>query len=224
MKSLKHILIIKQIIAIFLLMGSLAVSAETLSVQMLGKAELIVSDDDADLAELLELDGMPTEVRDALLDIKTYCYRAPLRDTDSGLRVGTGYHCIAQIVHNCPPVIAPIRRADVFGDSALRPASDVHPDIIRDCPDVQFVEFIVFRFADGIIVAGTQTTIQKNLTGNTDKITHITGFFPKGNNIVFGTRRFRGIEGRVRLSGGVNLDNFPEVVGLNSLFQVKFRQ
>ena len=80
------------------------------------------------------------------------------------------------------------------------------------------VEFVIFRFAEGAIVARMNTTVQKNLTGNTDAITHLTGFFPKGRNIVFGTGKFRGIDGNVRLSGGVNLDQFPEVVGLDCLF------
>ena len=89
---------------------------------------------------------------------------------------------------------------------------------------VTSLEFVVFRLSDGIIVARINSTVQKNLTGNSNVITHITGFFPKEENILFGTKKFKNIHGHVRLSGGVNLNKFPEVVGLDRLFILKIHK
>jgi hypothetical protein len=38
-------------------------------------------------------------------------------------------------------------------------------------------------------------------------ITHVTGSFPTDNNILYGTGRFENVQGRVRVSGGVNMTN-----------------
>jgi len=93
--------------------------------------EALVNDD--------EFKDLPEDIRAVLLDVNTYCYRVPMRDPENRLRLGTGYHCVSQIVQ---------------GDEVIGA-----------------VEFVIFRFAEGAIVARMYTTLQKNLTGNTDAIT-----------------------------------------------------
>ena len=89
---------------------------------------------------------------------------------------------------------------------------------------VTSLEFVVFRLLDGIIVARMNTTAQKNLTGNTNAITHLIGFFPQEYNILFGTKRFNDVKGRVRLSGGVNLNKFPETVRFDSFYVLNYHR
>ena len=134
MKTTKKNLILKSFILIFLAFGALMANAETLSVRLAGKAQLLQFGEDETLNRLLDLDDVPNEIRDALLDIKTYCYRAPLRDTDSGLRVGTGFHCVAEIIHNCPPVISDLQPRNVLDTSDFDLKMDMDAEIVRDCP------------------------------------------------------------------------------------------
>ena len=95
--------------------------------------------------------------------------------------------------------------------------TDITPN---DDGSITATDTTIFVFGNGTIVSVEEVTIQPNLTEDFDRVTHITGSFPKGRNIKFGTGKFRNARGRVRLSGGVNMDNFPESIVFDCFFMI----
>ena len=78
-----------------------------------------------------------------------------------------------------------------------------------------------FSFPQGELVASGVTTVAPILNGSLD-FTHIVGDIPATDfdSIVSGTKRFANSTGRVRLSGAVDLADFPASVGFNCVFVI----
>jgi hypothetical protein len=76
-----------------------------------------------------------------------------------------------------------------------------------------------FFFPGGTVVSRGLTTVQPALHGSLD-FTHITGAIPQpgDNNVVYGDRKFKNASGPVRLSGAVNLTNFPNQATFDCVF------
>lgn len=76
-----------------------------------------------------------------------------------------------------------------------------------------------FFFPGGTVVSQGMTTVQPILHGSPD-FTHITGAIPQpgDNNVVYGDGKFKNASGPVRLSGTVNLMNFPTQATFDCLF------
>jgi hypothetical protein len=77
----------------------------------------------------------------------------------------------------------------------------------------------IFDFPQGKLYANGPTSVTPK-TGGSPNITHIVGDIPAdgANSIVGGTKRFAGATGRVRLSGAVNMGEFPGTIGFNCVF------
>ena len=78
-----------------------------------------------------------------------------------------------------------------------------------------------FDFPEGNLVANGVTSIAP-VTGGSPGFTHIVSDIPTpdSNNISYGTKRYAGASGRVRLSGAVDLTGFPSAVGFNNIFVI----
>jgi hypothetical protein len=76
-----------------------------------------------------------------------------------------------------------------------------------------------FFFPGGTVVSQGLTTVQPLLHGSPD-FTHITGAIPQpgDNNVVYGDGKFENASGPIRLSGAVNLTNFPGQATFDCVF------
>ena len=76
-----------------------------------------------------------------------------------------------------------------------------------------------FFFPGGTVVTQGRTTVQPTTHGSAD-FTHITGAIPQpgDNNVVYGDGKFKNASGPVRLSGAVNLVNFPAQAAFDCVF------
>jgi hypothetical protein len=76
-----------------------------------------------------------------------------------------------------------------------------------------------FFFHGGTVVSQGLTTVQPILHGSLD-FTHITGAIPQPgvNSVVYGDGKFQNASGPVRLSGTVNLTNFPNQATFDCVF------
>ena len=76
-----------------------------------------------------------------------------------------------------------------------------------------------FFFPGGTVVSQGLTTVQPVLHGSPD-FTHITGAIPQpgDNSVVYGDGKFQNASGPVRLSGAVNLTNFPNQATFDCVF------
>ena len=76
-----------------------------------------------------------------------------------------------------------------------------------------------FFFPGGTVVTSGLTTVQPTLHGSAG-FTHITGAIPQpgDNNVVYGDGKFKNASGPVRLSGAVNLTNFPDQAIFDCVF------
>ncbi len=82
--------------------------------------------------------------------------------------------------------------------------TDCLADIVPHGNGLALTATTYFQLPGGTIVTRGRTTVQPVLEGS-PSMTHITGGIPSDNNILFGTGRYKGITGRARLSGAVNL-------------------
>ncbi len=98
-----------------------------------------------------------------------------------------------------------VKSGDVIG-SAADCLSNLNP--IGD--GVALTGTTFFFFPGGTVVSQGLTTVQPVLYGSPD-VTHITGAIPQPgeNSVVYGDGKFQNASGPVRLSGAVNLTNFP---------------
>ena len=76
-----------------------------------------------------------------------------------------------------------------------------------------------FFFPGGTLVSRGLTTVQPTTHGSPD-FTHITGAIPQpgDNNVVYADGKFKNASGPVRLSGAVNLENFPGQATFDCVF------
>jgi hypothetical protein len=125
-----------------------------------------------------------SDFTDDLLDLEINptgyeCFKMPLVDPESGKVLGKGIDCL-----NFDP-------------------SFPGPTLVADA-----VSFFIFK-KQGTLVTKGKITLQPFVAGfgngGTPPRTHITGGIPSEPNIVHGTKRFRGAQGTVRLSGAVAL-------------------
>lgn len=76
-----------------------------------------------------------------------------------------------------------------------------------------------FFFPGGTVVSRGLTTVQPILHGSVD-FTHTTGAIPqpRDDSVVYGDGKFKNASGPVRLSGAVNLTNFPNQATFDCVF------
>ena len=79
----------------------------------------------------------------------------------------------------------------------------------------------VFKFPQGELHAKGLTTVVPIFGASSPGSTHIVGDVDGfTQNVVFGTKAFRMRTGNVRLSGAVNLADFPNTIGFNCIFVI----
>jgi hypothetical protein len=88
---------------------------------------------------------------------------------------------------------------------------------------ITLTDVTVFNIKKSVLVSVGDVTIQPNLTED-PTITHITGSFPAGDNIVYGTKKFEDASGSVRLSGGVDMNQFPDTIVFDCIFVVNLHE
>ncbi|MDH3605170.1 MAG: hypothetical protein OEU26_36705 [Candidatus Tectomicrobia bacterium] len=126
---------------------------------------------------------------DGAPDKEANCFDVPLTDPNTGLTVGTGSDCLSDL--------EVLNENDAGCNSA---------DSLVGCA-VRLIDTTIFEFDDGTLVSQGPVSIPVVLDEVSPGagITHITGSFPVENNILYGTGRFEGGTGSVRLSGGVDM-------------------
>lgn len=155
--------------------GSLSAHALNLVVQLAGTAVGETREIDTDG------DGVP--------DKEANCFDLDLVDPNNGLKVGTGSDCLSDL-----EVLNP-------DDPDCNPAESLVGCAVR------LIDTAILQFNDGTIVSQGAVSIPVVLDDGTRDagISHITGSFPTENNILYGTERFEGVQGSVRVSGGVDM-------------------
>jgi hypothetical protein len=129
---------------------------------------------------------------DGTPDKEANCFDVDLVDPNSGLKLGTGSDCLSDV--------------EVLNPG--QPGCENPDQSIAGC-NVRLIDTAIFQFSDGTLVAQGAVSIPVALDEGTLNagITHVTGSFPTENNILYGTGRFENVQGRVRVSGGVNMSN-----------------
>lgn len=129
---------------------------------------------------------------DGAPDLEANCFDVDLVDPNSGLKLGIGSDCLSGV-----EVLNP-------GE----PGCEDPTQSIAGC-NVRLIDTTIFQFNDGTLVSQGPVSIPAVLDeGSLNAgITHVTGSFPTENNILYGTGRFENAQGRVRVSGGVNMSN-----------------
>lgn len=128
-------------------------------------------------------------------------------------------------MRDIPPIAGTgTSQANCFDVSLVDPATNRVIGTATDClADIQpFGEGLVltgttfFNFPEGTIVSRGRTTVQP--VGSPSAATHITGAIPSAgsNDILSGTGAYQNLQGRVRLSGAVNMSR------LNSNNEITF--
>jgi hypothetical protein len=118
------------------------------------------------------------------------CFETTLFDTQTGRAIGTGIDCIDIV--------------DFDGVSSF--------SVNRTT---------VFNFPQGQLIANGLTSVVPVFGDSSPESTHIVGDVDDSTqNIVDGTSAFAQRTGNVRLSGAVNLANFPNTVGFNCIFVI----
>jgi hypothetical protein len=162
-------------------MGLLSAQAASLVVQLAGTA----------VGEMRQIDTNG----DGTLDKEANCFDVDLVDPNSGEKLGTGSDCLSDL-----EVLNP-------GD----PGCENPAESIGGC-DVRLLDTTIFNFSDGTLVS--QGAVSIPVANDEDTldagITHVTGSFPTENNILYGTGRFENVQGKVRVSGGVNMSTTVE--------------
>ena len=110
--------------------------------------------------------------------------------------------------------IVDVKTGDVIGSAA-----DCLTDINGVGDGVALTGTTFFFFPGGTVVTRGLTTVQPTTHGSAD-FTHITGAIPQpgDNNVIYGDGKFKNASGPVRLSGAVNLTNFPAQAVFDCVF------
>ena len=118
------------------------------------------------------------------------CFETTLFNTHTGLAIGTGLDCLDVVDF------------DDGGNFSINRTT-------------------IFKFPQGDLYAEGLTTVVPIFGGSSPGSTHIVGDVnDSSQNIVFGTKAFRTSSGSVRLSGAVDLSNFPNTLGFNCIFVI----
>ena len=88
---------------------------------------------------------------------------------------------------------------------------------------VTLSDVAVFNIKKNVLVSVGDVTIQPNLTEDPN-VTHITGSFPTEDNIVYGTKKFEDASGTIRLSGGVDMSQFPDTIFFDCIFVINLHE
>ena len=91
-------------------------------------------------------------------------------------------------------------------------ATDALSDIVAVGDGLALVGTTTFNLPEGQIVSRGLTTVQPTTHGSASA-THITGAIPSpgDNSILSGTKKYKNATGTVRLSGAVNMTDFPTI-------------
>jgi hypothetical protein len=108
---------------------------------------------------------------------------------------------------------------DVKSGDVIGSAADCLTNISPVGDGVALTGTTFFFFPAGTVVTRGLTTVQPTTHGSAD-FTHITGAIPQpgDNNVVYGDGKFKNASGPVRLSGAVNLVNFPAQAAFDCVF------
>jgi hypothetical protein len=108
---------------------------------------------------------------------------------------------------------------DIKTGKVIGSAADCLTDLTPMGTGVALTGTTFFFFPGGTVVSRGLTTVQPVLHGSPD-FTHITGAIPQmgDNNVIYGDRKFRNASGPVRLSGAVDLSNFPDQATFDCVF------
>ena len=108
---------------------------------------------------------------------------------------------------------------DVKSGDVIGSATDCLTDISPVGDGVALTGTTFFFFPGGTVVTRGLTTVQPTTHGSAG-FTHITGAIPQAgdNNVVYGDGKFKNASGPVRLSGAVDLTNFPEQAIFDCVF------
>jgi hypothetical protein len=106
-------------------------------------------------------------------------------------------------------------------DKTIGSGIDCLEDISLVGDGIALTRTTYFFFPEGTLVASGRTTVAPVTTGSPD-FTHIVGDIPEegSNSIVEGTRRYKNATGTVRLSGAVEMSDYPASVGFNCIFVI----
>ena len=109
-------------------------------------------------------------------------------------------------------------------DRVIGVGVDCFTDIVPNGNDVDLTDtaFFLFRRGTGFALQGPVAVRDASALGNPN-ISHITGTFPQVSNVIGGVGgRFRNAPGnwKVRLSGGVEMSNFPDSITFDCIFVV----
>jgi len=113
---------------------------------------------------------------------------------------------------------------DIKTGNVIGSAADCLSDINPDGDGVALTGTTFFFFPGGTVVSRGLTTVQPVLHGSPD-FTHTTGAIPQPgeNSVVYGDGKFQDASGPVRLSGAVNLINFPNQATFDCVFILDVR-
>ncbi len=108
---------------------------------------------------------------------------------------------------------------DVKSGDVIGSATDCLTNINPMGSGVALTGTTFFFFPGGTVVSRGLTTVQPTLHGSSG-FTHITGAVPQpgDNSVVYGDGKFKNASGPVRLSGAVNLTNFPAAATFDCVF------
>jgi len=119
------------------------------------------------------------------------CFDIDLIDAKTGNVIGSGADCLSRIT----------------------PSSDDNGMLLTATT--------FFYFPGGTLVSQGLVTVQPKIDG-LEGFTHVTGAAPSPskNNVIYGDRKFKDAAGSVRLSGLVNLGNFPSSIIFDCVFVI----
>jgi hypothetical protein len=108
---------------------------------------------------------------------------------------------------------------DVKSGNVIGSAADCLTNISGVGDGVALTGTTFFFFHGGTVVTRGLTTVQPTTHGSAG-FTHITGAIPQAgdNNVIYGDGKFKNASGPVRLSGAVNLSNFPDQATFDCVF------
>jgi hypothetical protein len=129
------------------------------------------------------------------------CYKVPMVMPQTGIRIGTGFDCIT------------------------------NPGSLPAVGEGTVATYYIFAFRGrGTIISENRVVVRSALDSDemnpvpigsppvNENLTHILGSFPSENTIVGGTKKYRKAQGKVRVSGGVSLADFPNTIVFDDLF------
>ncbi len=135
---------------------------------------------------------LPPGVGGDVVPVGTECVIVEMVNPRTGLSIGTGYDCIVDMT----PV----------GEG------------------LEVTTYYIFAFKGGSIISRNLLTVQLVVDQGSiyAGMTHILGDHPfvGENTIQGGTKKFSNARGNVRVSGVVNLSNFPDTIEFDDLFVI----